>query len=244
MKRFVLVCNTSKGVYNTVTFKKENESFVFKKFSVNGFNGILKFNRKSTLLDIDKMTCSYKDRDELLKNLKIFDPIFGMFIGYPTRGYVNRISPVFGDVQLVERIEKFVVGDKVKKEEVDRIFNELVTNKDLYKLYMKEDYFKTKSFCFNIRQYMDMYEYISKGIEGDVTGELLYLKNAIKEDLSKYHLYRELFRATRDFKKLNEGKPKKNDTSNDGKKSSSPCEPFTSSEFKAPEAYQLKIRGF
>lgn len=242
MKRFVLVCNTSKGVYNAVTFKKENEGFAFKKFVVNGFDGILKFNMKSTLVDIDKMTCTYKDEDEFLRNLKIFDPIYGMFIGYNTRGYVNRISPVFGDVELVKHIEKFVVGEKVKKEEVDRIFNELINNKTLYKLYMSEEYFKTKTFQCQIKEYKNMYRYVSRGIEGDVTGELLYRERLIKEELSKYHLYRELRRAMVDSKMFNVGKEVRNE--NCEKENTSLSEAFTSSEFQSPEAYQLKIPGF
>ena len=171
-----------------------------------------------------------------------------MFIGYNTSGYVNKISPVFGNVELVKSIEKNVVNDKVRPTEVSRIFDELFNEKGLFKLYMQDEYFKTSNLSYYLKEYARISLYIKRGIEGDNTGDLLYYESKIKENLSKYHLYRELFRASTDLKKIQKKKEKSEEHAHvDAVKvnpSNQSKEAFIQSDFEAPKVKQLVFPGF
>lgn len=209
MKKFVLLCskkwnyNNFGSIYDAICFKKnENNKYDFKQYTAEGFAGISAFKGKSSLTDIDLMTNSFNDEVDFLTNLKIYDPIYSMFIGYNTSGYVNKISPVFGNVQLINTIEKNVVNDKVKPEEVSRMFTKLFNEKGLFNLYMSSEYFKTNTFAFYLSEYKRILTCVKRGIEGDNTGDLLYFESKIKDNLSKYHLYRELFRASLDLENI------------------------------------------
>ena len=83
MKKFVLVCsrkgnyNECGRIYDAIYFKKgESDNYVFNKYTVAGFQGIIKYNKKMSLRDIDDMTNSYEDSIEFLRNLKFYDPIY------------------------------------------------------------------------------------------------------------------------------------------------------------------------
>ena len=124
---------------------------------------------------------------------------------------------------------------------------------------MQDEYFKTSNLSYYLKEYARISLYIKRGIEGDNTGELLYYESKIKENLSKYHLYRELFRASTDLKKIKKKKEKlehahvdananadaeteadavKVNTSNQSK------EAFIQSDFEAPKVKQLTLPGF
>lgn len=250
MKKFVLVCsrkgnyNECGRIYDAIYFKKgESDNYVFNKYTVAGFQGIIKYNKKISLRDIDDMTNSYEDSIEFLRNLKFYDPIYDMFVGYNTKGYVNKISPTFGREEIIRNSEKYVKDDKVKKSEVERVFDELFNEEDLYKLYMKDEYFKTRSLLWQIREYKRILQHVKKGIEGDNDGELLYYENAIKEDFSKYHLYRELFRATLDLQDHINKKVKKEEEVE--KKIILPSsKSFENPNFQEPVVKQLILPGF
>ena len=240
-------------IYDAICFKKnEKDLYDFKKYTVEGYAGISSFKGKSSLTDIDIMTNTFDGVPDFLGKLKIYDPVYSLFIGYNTSGYVNKISPVFGNVELVKSIEKNVVYDKVRPTEVSRIFDELFNEKGLFKLYMQDEYFKTSNLSYYLKEYARISLYIKRGIEGDNTGDLLYYESKIKENLSKYHLYRELFRASTDLKKIQKKKEKaeehahvdaeaeavKVNPSNQSK------EAFIQSDFEAPKVKQLVFPGF
>lgn len=263
MRKFVLVCsrkwnyNGSGSIYDAICFKKnEKDLYDFKKYTVEGYAGITSFKGKSSLTDIDIMTNTFDGAVDFLGKLKIYDSVYSLFIGYNTSGYVNKISPVFGNVELVKSIEKNVVNDKVRPTEVSRIFDELFNEKGLFKLYMQDEYFKTSNLSYYLKEYARISLYIKRGIEGDNTGDLLYYESKIKDNLSKYHLYRELFRASTDLKKIQKKKEKaeehahvdanaeaeaeavKVNSSNQSK------EAFIQSDFEAPKVKQLVFPGF
>lgn len=113
MRKFVLVCsrkwnyNGSGSIYDAICFKKnEKDLYDFKKYTVEGYAGISSFKGKSSLTDIDIMTNTFDGAVDFLGKLKIYDSVYSLFIGYNTSGYVNKISPVFGNVELVKSIEK------------------------------------------------------------------------------------------------------------------------------------------
>lgn len=229
-----------------------------KSIQLKGYPGISSFKGKSSLTDIDIMTNTFDGAVDFLGKLKIYDSVYSLFIGYNTSGYVNKISPVFGNVELVKSIEKNVVNDKVRPTEVSRIFDELFNEKGLFKLYMQDEYFKTSNLSYYLKEYARISLYIKRGIEGDNTGDLLYYESKIKDNLSKYHLYRELFRASTDLKKIQKKKEKaeehahvdanaeaeaeaeavKVNSSNQSK------EAFIQSDFEAPKVKQLVFPGF
>ncbi len=121
---------------------------------------------------------------------------------------------------------------------------------------MQDEYFKTSNLSYYLKEYARISLYIKRGIEGDNTGDLLYYESKIKDNLSKYHLYRELFRASTDLKKIQKKKEKaeehahvdanaeaeaeavKINPSNQSK------EAFIQSDFEAPKVKQLVFPGF
>lgn len=203
MSKFCLVYEPkySKSQF-VIDFKlNEQSKYDFKHIELyNRYSDILSLrNGKHDLLSIDKLTNVFKTENDFLCETKIYRPLYSFFIGYPIKGYVNKLKPVFNNEELSKVISNVSYNKVIDCNLIEEITTLLITDKDFNSFYRKSNYYKT----YEINRKLELLAHYERMLELEPDIETSYayyeiIKN-LKSEISKYHVFRELLLAKQEF---------------------------------------------
>lgn len=206
IKNFVLAYEPSGyGVdsHYIIDFKlNEDDTPNFKLLKVEKYKGIVNTKKgRHTLAEIDNLTLHYQDQESFLHELIRSIDVYDLFAGFSTKGYVNKLRTVYDNPLLFEKL-KLVKGNNIyDSKEIEKMIDLLTDIENPFSNNMFSDnaFFKSKRFQGLVTE-------IRKNKKVQLTDPCFELARCIfddsfelKQELKKYPVYREVFRAKQKY---------------------------------------------
>ena len=148
---------------------------------------------KCTLFELDVFTSEmFEDDYDLFKKLGLYQQVHNVYIQFTnSKGYLKRLPVIYDEDLVIDRLSNIKNGKIVDYSQMDEYIDMLINDKDFFRKYISSTIYKTSTVDVIVKDLRQSGVYVKQsGGSYDSNSWLLTNKQSLKEEMSKYHIYR------------------------------------------------------
>lgn len=178
-----------------VYFDYDSEKgYQIKKRSFKTCDEIAKDSRgKYSLFELDVFTSEmFEDNYDLFRKLGIYQQVHNVYIQFTnSKGYLKRLPVIYDEDLVVDKLSNIRNGKIIDEKQKDEYIEMLISDKTFFNNCLNPNIYKTKTVEELITEIRRVGIYVNQSGGTTESKEWLFMnKQKLKQELSKYHIFR------------------------------------------------------